>query len=60
MTLKNAQRRFADLGYECEKDVAPYKYKARMIGTTAWTIRASDLDWMLTAAANATTKKAAG
>jgi hypothetical protein len=46
VTLKNARRRFAEMGYEAERDVAPYKYKARKVGTTAWR-RASCLEWLL-------------
>jgi hypothetical protein len=49
MTLKNAQRRFGEMGFECVRDVPPYRYKYRRIGTVAWR-RSSDLYAMLEAA----------
>jgi hypothetical protein len=36
MTLQNAKRRFESAGYEVARDVAPYRYKARKVGTLAW------------------------
>ncbi len=37
MTLKNAKRRFAEIGYEVERvPVGPYRFKARQIGTLRW------------------------
>lgn len=57
MTLKNARRRFEEMGYEVERDVAPFKYKARKLGHLAWR-RDACLDRLLEWAA--TTKKAAG
>lgn len=49
MTLKNARHRFGAIGYEVERDVTrSFSYKARRIGTLAWT-RAGCLEWLLTA-----------
>lgn len=49
MTLKNARRRFEAMGWEVEKGIIPYKYKARRVGTLAW-MRGDCLDVMLIAA----------
>jgi hypothetical protein len=49
MTLKNARRRFEAMGWEVEKGIIPYKYKARPIGRLAW-MRGDCLDAMLRAA----------
>lgn len=46
MTLKNARRRFEAMGWEVEKGIIPYKYKARRVGTLAW-MRGDCLDTML-------------
>ena len=36
MTLKNARRRFESLGWEVERDLARYRYKARAVGSLRW------------------------
>lgn len=46
MTLKNARRRLEELGYECAKDVAPYRYKCRKVGKLAW-VRGNSLEAMI-------------
>jgi hypothetical protein len=48
VTLKNAKWRFAEFGWEVEKGIIPYKYKARRVGTLAW-MRGDCLDVMLRA-----------
>lgn len=58
MTLKNARRRFDEMGYECERDTAPYKYKCRRVGTLAWR-RSNSLEALLLTA-QAEMEKAAG
>jgi len=50
VTLKNAQSRFTELGWECERTAAgTRRYRARRLGTPDWCY-SSDLDVLLTAA----------
>jgi hypothetical protein len=53
MTLQNAKRRFEEMGFEVTRDVSPYRYKCRRIGTLAW-FRHHDLYVMLDYAGRST------